>query len=96
MQSFMPIHCLLFEIQIIRKGFTGQIRYPVFQEMGPRSATVYKAHWTYPEQVSNCSKLCQNLTGLQNASLVLKPTGTFSDWFLKGPVYAEAQSGPIF
>ena len=35
MQSLMPIHCFLFEIQIIENGFTGPISYRVFGEKGP-------------------------------------------------------------
>ena len=37
MQSLMPIHCFLFEIQITKSGFTGSISYPVFRETGPWS-----------------------------------------------------------
>ena len=37
MQSLMPIHCFLFEIQIIKIGFTGPISYRVFRETGPWS-----------------------------------------------------------
>ena len=37
MQSLKPIHCFLFEIQIVKNGFTGPIRYRVFRETGPRS-----------------------------------------------------------
>ena len=36
MPSLMPTHCFLFEIQIIKNGFTGPISYPVFRETGPR------------------------------------------------------------
>ena len=35
MQSLMPIHCFLFEIQIIKNGFTGPTTYRVFRETGP-------------------------------------------------------------
>ena len=35
MQSLMPIHCFLSEIQIIKNGFTGPISYRVFRETGP-------------------------------------------------------------
>ena len=33
--KFMPIHCFLFEIQIIKNGFMGPISYRVFRETGP-------------------------------------------------------------
>ena len=33
--SLMPIHCFLFEIQIIKNGFTGPMSYRVFGETGP-------------------------------------------------------------
>ena len=35
MQSLMPIHCFLFEIQIIKNGFTGPTSYRVFGKTGP-------------------------------------------------------------
>ena len=35
MQSLMPIHCFLFWIQIIEKGFMGPISYRVFRALGP-------------------------------------------------------------
>ena len=40
MQSLMPIHCFLFEIQIIKNGFTVPISYRVFRETGPRSCMI--------------------------------------------------------
>ena len=39
MQSLMPIHCFLSEIQIIKDRFTDWISYRVFREMGPWSLT---------------------------------------------------------
>ena len=35
MQSLMHIHCFLFEIHIIKNGFSGLIIYRVFRETGP-------------------------------------------------------------
>ena len=35
MQSLMPIHCFLLEIQIIKNGFTGPMSYRVFGETAP-------------------------------------------------------------
>ena len=35
MQSLMPIHCFLFEIQIIKNGFTGRKSFRDFRETGP-------------------------------------------------------------
>ena len=35
MQSLMPIHCFLFEIQIIKNDFTGPISYRVCRDTGP-------------------------------------------------------------
>ena len=35
MQSLTPIQCFLFEIQVIKNGFTGLISYRVFRETGP-------------------------------------------------------------
>ena len=33
----MSIHCFIFEIQIIKNGFTSPISYRVFRETGPRA-----------------------------------------------------------
>ena len=41
MQSLMPIHYFLFEIQIIENGFTGPISY---RETGPRIELFYEIH----------------------------------------------------
>ena len=40
MQSLMPIHCFLFEIQNIKNGFAGPASYRVFRETGPWSGRV--------------------------------------------------------
>ena len=37
MQSLMPMHRFLFEIQIIKNSLTGPISYRVFRETGPCS-----------------------------------------------------------
>ena len=36
MDSLMPIRCFLFEIPVIKNGFTGPISYRVFRETCPR------------------------------------------------------------
>ena len=45
MQSLVPIHCFLFEIEIIKNGFAGPINYRVFRETGPR-AQLFKSRLT--------------------------------------------------
>ena len=57
MQSLMPIHCFLFEIQIIKNGFTGLISYRVFRETGPwgpflespENVSGLRSHFQLPE-----------------------------------------------
>ena len=35
MQSLIPIHCFLFEIEMIKNGFTGPINYRSFEKRAP-------------------------------------------------------------